>query len=92
MFAIILYKCEIIISGHFLLTHLLLPKLHAAKEGRIINVSSQAHTVSSVHLEDLNLEGKFTAREAFGQSKLALILMAKHMSRLLKGNARLIVM
>lgn len=70
--------------GHFLLTHLLLPKLRAAKEGRIINVSSQAHTVSTVHLEDLNLERKFTAREAFGQSKLALILMAKHMSRLLR--------
>ncbi|EZA62003.1 Retinol dehydrogenase [Ooceraea biroi] len=71
--------------GHFLLTHLLLPKLRAAEQGRIINVSSQAHTVSTVHLEDLNLERNFTAREAFGQSKLALILMAKHMSKLLRG-------
>ncbi|XP_012223159.2 retinol dehydrogenase 13 isoform X1 [Linepithema humile] len=70
--------------GHFLLTHLLLPKLHAAEQGRIINLSSQAHTISTMHLQDLNLEENFTAREAFGQSKLALILMARHMSRLLK--------
>ncbi|KAH0955575.1 hypothetical protein HN011_012108 [Eciton burchellii] len=70
--------------GHFLLTHLLLPKLHAAEQGRIINISSQAHRVSIIHLEDLNLEKNFTAREAFGQSKLALIFMANHMSKLLK--------
>ncbi|XP_014486757.1 PREDICTED: retinol dehydrogenase 13-like isoform X2 [Dinoponera quadriceps] len=70
--------------GHFLLTQLLLPKLRAARQSRIINVSSQAHTISIVHLEDLNLERNFTAREAFGQSKLALILMARHMSKLLR--------
>jgi NAD(P)-dependent dehydrogenase (short-subunit alcohol dehydrogenase family) len=76
------------ILGHFLLTHLLLPKLHAAEQGRIINISSQAHRVSIIHLEDLNLEKNFTAREAFGQSKLALIFMANHMSKLLKGNIK----
>jgi len=66
----------------------LLPKLRAAEQGRIINVSSQAHKVSIIHLEDLNLEKNFTAREAFGQSKLALIFMANHMSKLLKGNIK----
>ncbi|XP_019700360.1 retinol dehydrogenase 13 [Harpegnathos saltator] len=69
--------------GHFLLTQLLLPKLCAAGQSKIINVSSQAHIISAIHLEDLNLEKDFTAREAFGQSKLALILMARHMSKLL---------
>ncbi|XP_015589228.1 retinol dehydrogenase 13 [Cephus cinctus] len=70
--------------GHLLLTLLLLPKLKAAKQGRIINVAGQAHAVSSIHLEDMNLEKDYTAREAFGQSKLALILMARHMSQILK--------
>ncbi|XP_046617473.1 retinol dehydrogenase 13-like isoform X4 [Neodiprion virginianus] len=70
--------------GHFLLTHLLLPKLKAAKQGRIINVSAQAHIASEIHLDDLNLEKNFSPLEAFGQSKLALILMARHMGHVLK--------
>ncbi|XP_046422910.1 retinol dehydrogenase 13-like isoform X1 [Neodiprion fabricii] len=72
------------VSGHFLLTHLLLPKLKAAKQGRIINVSAQAHIASEIHLDDLNLEKNFSPLEAFGQSKLALILMARHMGHVLK--------
>ncbi|XP_015113506.1 retinol dehydrogenase 13 [Diachasma alloeum] len=71
--------------GHFLLTQLLLPKLKAAKQGRIINISAQAHIASKIHLDDFNLEEKFSAGEAFGQSKLAMIMMARHMSQLLKG-------
>jgi NAD(P)-dependent dehydrogenase (short-subunit alcohol dehydrogenase family) len=72
-------------TGHFLLTHLLLPKLKASTKARIINVSAQAHYGGDIKLDDLNHENKYTAREAFGQSKLALILMAHHMAKLLKG-------
>ncbi|XP_063991053.1 retinol dehydrogenase 13-like isoform X2 [Diachasmimorpha longicaudata] len=71
--------------GHFLLTQLLLPKIKAAEQGRIINISAQAHSTSQIHFDDLNLEEKFSAGEAFGQSKLAMIMMARHMSQLLKG-------
>ncbi|XP_011305182.1 retinol dehydrogenase 13 [Fopius arisanus] len=70
--------------GHFLLTQLLLPKLKASQQGRIINISAESHTTSEIHLDDLNLEEKFSAGEAFGQSKLAMIMMARHMSQLLK--------
>ncbi|XP_046401448.1 retinol dehydrogenase 13-like [Ischnura elegans] len=73
--------------GHFLLTHLLLPKLKAAQNGRVINVSSQAHTVSEINLFDLNRESNYTPREAFGQSKLALVLMAGEMARRLKDTS-----
>lgn len=73
------------IAGHFLLTHLLMPKLKAAKQGRVINVSAQAHIAAEIHLDDLNLENNYSALEAFGQSKLAMILMARHMGRILKG-------
>lgn len=33
--------------GHFLLTHLLLPRIIRAKQGRIINLSSEAHRHTS---------------------------------------------
>lgn len=72
--------------GHFLLTHLLLPKLKASNEARIINVSAQAHFAADIDLDDLNRESRYTPREAFGQSKLALILMARHMAKILKGS------
>jgi NAD(P)-dependent dehydrogenase (short-subunit alcohol dehydrogenase family) len=71
--------------GHFLLTYLLLPKLKASKQGRIINISAQAHTQGVIYFDDLNLEKDFSAIKSFGQSKLALILMARHMSKLLQG-------
>lgn len=73
--------------GHFLLTHLLLPKLKTSDEGRIINVSAQAHFASDIKLDDLNLEEQYTPREAFGQSKLALVLMTHHMAKLLQGTS-----
>ncbi|KAG8228466.1 hypothetical protein J437_LFUL009331 [Ladona fulva] len=72
--------------GHFLLTHLLLPKLEAAPNARVINVSSQAHMAGDINLSDLNRETNYTAREAFGQSKLALVLMAREMAKRMKGS------
>lgn len=71
--------------SHFLLTQLLLPKLKAADEARIINVSAQAHYVGDIYLDDLNIETQFNSNKAFGQSKLALVLMARHMAKLLEG-------
>ncbi|XP_071453835.1 retinol dehydrogenase 13-like isoform X2 [Hetaerina americana] len=73
--------------GHFLLTHLMLPKLKAAPNGRIINVSSQAHVVSEINMFDLNRESNYTPREAFGQSKLALVLMTCELARRLKDTS-----
>ncbi|XP_043278011.1 retinol dehydrogenase 13-like isoform X2 [Venturia canescens] len=72
--------------GHFLLTQLLLPKLEAAKQGRIINVTAQAYSTSSINLEDLNLENNYSARQAFGQSKLALVMMTIFLSGYLKDS------
>lgn len=74
-------------SGHFLLTHLLLPRLKAAEDGRIINVTAQAYASGSINLKDINLKntGRQQIIAAFSQSKLALLLMARYMSKLLKG-------
>ncbi|KAK0084755.1 hypothetical protein PV326_006161 [Microctonus aethiopoides] len=70
--------------GHFLLTQLLLPKLKAAKQGRIINITAERYSKSVINIDDLNFDEKFRPMEAFGQSKLALIMMARTMRTYLK--------
>lgn len=71
--------------SHFLLTHLLLSKLKAAESSRIINVSAQAHYSGNIFLENMNIELNYSYNKAFAQSKLALVMMARHMATILKG-------
>lgn len=68
-----------------MLTQLLLPKLKAAKQGRIINITAERYSKSIINIDDLNFDEKFRPMEAFGQSKLALIMMARIMRTHLKG-------
>jgi len=72
--------------GHFYLTQLLLPKLKATgtaeAPARVIAVSSSAHKMGSIHLEDLNYENRrYSAWGSYGQSKLANILFAKELNK-----------
>ena len=67
--------------SHFLLTNILLPKLHTSipgQQARIVNISSWGHVFSSVRFDDPNFhEGKeYLSWEGYGQSKTANILMA----------------
>ncbi|XP_072165395.1 retinol dehydrogenase 13-like [Diadema setosum] len=71
--------------GHFLLTNLLLDKLKASAPSRIINVSSIAHKVGQIHLEDLNSEERYNSAEAYANSKLANVLFTKELSKRLQG-------
>ncbi|KAG6422570.1 hypothetical protein SASPL_119147 [Salvia splendens] len=79
-------------SGHFLLTHLLLETMKKTardtkREGRIVNVSSIAHRVSyreGIRFHKLNDEKSYSKVFAYGQSKLANILHANELDRLLK--------
>ncbi|GLV36496.1 nazgul [Carabus blaptoides fortunei] len=74
--------------GHFVLTHLLLPKLKASENGRVINITAAAYSSGYVNLNDLNLKnaGVKNIIQAFTQSKLALVLMSRYMAKLLKGS------
>lgn len=72
--------------SHFLLTHLLLPKLREADNARIINVSAQAHYAGNLFLDDMNIETNYSYNSAFAQSKLALVMMSQHMEKILRGN------
>ncbi|XP_032181717.1 retinol dehydrogenase 13 [Mustela erminea] len=72
--------------GHFLLTNLLLDRLKASAPSRIINLSSLAHIAGHVDFDDLNWEKrKYDTRAAYCQSKLAIILFTKELSRRLQG-------
>ena len=56
----------------FLLTRLLLPKLLAAAPARIVNVASIGQR--DLDFDDLQLERHYSGRDAYRQSKLALIM------------------
>jgi NAD(P)-dependent dehydrogenase (short-subunit alcohol dehydrogenase family) len=71
----------------FLLTSLLLDLLQESEQGRIINVSSDAHYKGRIHLEDLQSTHGFEGFNAYAQSKLALVLFTYELARRLKNTA-----
>lgn len=71
--------------GHFLLTHLLLQKLKASAPSRIVCTSSVAHNTGVLDLNDPNFtDRKYNKWAAYGASKLANVLHAKHLSTMMQ--------
>ena len=68
--------------GHFALTGRLLPLLLAAEGARVVSVSSNAHKLGRLDLDDLNYERKRYFRwAAYAQSKLADLLFIRELAR-----------
>ena len=73
--------------GPWLLTTLLLPRLEASGDGRVVNVSSANHDVFAgkrghVDLEDLSFERRpYSGWASYAQSKLAQVLHARELAR-----------
>jgi NAD(P)-dependent dehydrogenase (short-subunit alcohol dehydrogenase family) len=64
--------------GHFALTNLLLPHIG----DRVVTVSSGAHRMGKIRLDDLNWErGGYQRWRAYGQSKLANLLFTSELQR-----------
>jgi len=68
--------------GHFALTLLLLKKIDSVS-GRIVTVSSNAHKAGKINFDDLMFSEKYSAWGAYAQSKLANLLFAFELQRLL---------
>jgi NAD(P)-dependent dehydrogenase (short-subunit alcohol dehydrogenase family) len=64
-----------------LLTHELVPPLVASGAGRVVNVSSIAHTRGRVHLEDLPAPKRFEGYSAYAASKLMNVLFTHELAR-----------
>ncbi len=67
--------------GHFALTGLLLPKLLAAPQPRVVTLSSGAHLIGTIHFDDLQGERRYNNWLWYGQSKLANLMFALELDR-----------
>src|SRR5205807_9602039 len=67
--------------GHFALTGLLLARLLATDEPRVVTVSSGAHRVGRIRFDDLQGERRYQNWLWYGQSKLANLLFVLELKR-----------
>ena len=75
--------------SHFLLTELLLDTLKATAPSRIVCVSSVVHANNGIalHFDDLDFETRdYDSNQAYGESKLAVVLQAVDLARRLEGS------
>jgi NAD(P)-dependent dehydrogenase (short-subunit alcohol dehydrogenase family) len=81
--------------GHFALTGLLLPKLEATPQSRIVTVSSNGHRLGNGDLfwEDINADEEYHPRKRYYASKLANLLFTYELDRRLqaKGSSTIAV-
>ncbi len=67
--------------GHFALAGRLLPLLRAARQPRVVNVSSLAHRSGAIRFDDLQAERSYGPWRAYAQSKLANLLFTFELQR-----------
>jgi NAD(P)-dependent dehydrogenase (short-subunit alcohol dehydrogenase family) len=70
--------------GHFALTGLLMEKLSAASDPRVVNVSSIAHRGGEIYFDDINAEQNYDAMARYKMSKLANLLFTYELHRRLR--------
>jgi NAD(P)-dependent dehydrogenase (short-subunit alcohol dehydrogenase family) len=82
---LISFKFLPILTGPFLLTHLLLDKLKESAPSRIVNVISPVYRKSYINFENLNFEKKYSAKSAYEKSKTALASFNVKLAEILDG-------
>jgi NAD(P)-dependent dehydrogenase (short-subunit alcohol dehydrogenase family) len=69
----------------FLLTHLLLPLLSAAPEGRVVNVTTEVYS-RKLDLDNLQGQRKYSWMGAYRTSKLGVVLFTTELARRMAGS------
>ncbi|MFE1833388.1 oxidoreductase [Streptomyces sviceus] len=67
--------------GHFALTGLLMPTILATPAARVVAVSSTAHALANIDIDDLNSERRYRRWVAYARSKTANLLFVHELSR-----------
>lgn len=68
--------------GHFALTARLLPVLaHTPGEARVVSVASVAHRRAALTLDDFLSQRSYQPMQAYGRSKLAMLMFAQELQR-----------
>ncbi|MCP4441074.1 MAG: SDR family NAD(P)-dependent oxidoreductase [Aureispira sp.] len=70
--------------AHFLLTKLLLDTIIKTPNSRIVSLSSNAHKRGKINFDDLQSKEKYSALNAYCQSKLACLIFAYELQRRLE--------
>ncbi|MBE1495923.1 NAD(P)-dependent dehydrogenase (short-subunit alcohol dehydrogenase family) [Amycolatopsis lexingtonensis] len=73
------------VLGHFALTGLLLENLAAAREARVVSLSSITHKNAHLDFDDLMFEHGYRAATAYGRSKLATTIFGLELDRRLRS-------
>ncbi|MCP5360252.1 MAG: SDR family oxidoreductase [Steroidobacteraceae bacterium] len=74
--------------GHFILTNRLLPQIKAARQGRVVVVSSSGYIwapPSGIEFDNLSGRRDYEPNKMYGQSKLANALFSLELARRLEG-------
>ncbi|MEU4689828.1 oxidoreductase [Actinoplanes sp. NPDC023714] len=71
--------------GHFALTGLLLGNLAAARQPRVVSLSSITHKSAHLDFDDLMVERDYRAASAYGRSKLATTVFGVELDRRLRA-------
>jgi NAD(P)-dependent dehydrogenase (short-subunit alcohol dehydrogenase family) len=71
--------------AYFVVTEGLRERLEASAPARIVNTASAAHHGATLDFDDLQSEKSFSARKAYGRSKLCNVLFTRELARRLQG-------
>lgn len=71
--------------SHFLLTQLLLDRLGASEQGRVINLSSSVAPFARFAADNLQSERRFSVFGTYAASKLCMLLFTRELARRLAG-------
>jgi NAD(P)-dependent dehydrogenase (short-subunit alcohol dehydrogenase family) len=71
--------------GHFALTGRLIGVMEGRSDARVVTLSSNAHKMGRIDFEDLQSERRYSRWGAYGQSKLADLMLALELDRRLRA-------